>query len=280
MNLLVVDPRWQPTFLQLGIRASSEVVALFGGKPIVRSCDPAVRSSGTVVQSHSLVLPAGEIVPVFLKQYCFRPGSWGFWLRWSKARREFENYAVFERLGIRCAQRIAFGEDRDGLGRLRHAFILTRAVPNSSALLDYLQDPDFARAQARRPDAGGAFRRQLADMLRRIHAAGFYHRDLYLRNVLIESVPGQSPRLCWIDCPRGSFVRGFLRRRRSVIKDLATLDRAAIEHFPRVERMRFIKDYLSRTRLDEDGKRLIRQVLAYRRRRWPSVAAEELHRPA
>jgi hypothetical protein len=257
---LLVDPRWQSAFLQLGLRTSSDVLAVFGG-------GPAAGSAGVIVQPHSLTLPSGEIVPVFFKQYCFPRASWLFWLRTSKARREFENYAVFERLGIRCAQRIACGEERDRLGRLRHAFILTRTVPNAVTLLDYFGGPEPAGARSCAPDARAAFRRQLADMTRRIHAASFYHNDLYWRNVLIEGSPGERPLLCWIDCPRGSFARWFLGRHRR-IKDLAALDRCAAKYCSRVERMRFIKDYLGRARLDEDGKRLIRKILAYRSRRW------------
>jgi hypothetical protein len=267
MDLLIVDARWQQAFLHLGRRTASEVMALFGGESIVRSPDVIVRPC-------SLVLSDGESVPVFLKQYCYPGPSGRFWLRASKARREFESYAVFEQLGVRCAQRIACGESRDWLGRLRHAFILTRAVPNAGTLLEYLGRPGSTGGEACPPEIRQVLRRQLAAMTRRIHEAGFFHNDLYWRNVLVEVAPAQPPQLCWIDCPRGSFARWSTSRQRRRIKDLAALDRSAVELCSRAERLRFMKDYLGQPKLDASQKKLIREIVNYRLRRWRSSAEE------
>jgi hypothetical protein len=257
MSFFMVDARYEGLFRPLGLTTPRAVMAHFGGEAVVRS-------SEVIVQPVSLVLPGDEVLSVFLKQYCFPSPSGRFWLRASKARREFENYAVFERLHIPCARRIACGERRDKFGRLCHAFILTRAVPNTATLLDF-----FREGRSLPPAVRATLRRQLADMTRQIHEAGFFHNDLYWRNVLVESPPDRVPQLCWIDCPRGSLALWAHTRRRRRIKDLAALDLSAVDQSSRAERVRFVRDYLRQAKLDEAAKKLIRDVVAYRRRRWP-----------
>jgi len=168
MTRLVVDQRWRTVFEQLGLLTSRQVIDHFGGRAAV--AEPKV-----IIRRHLLHVPDGPTEAIFLKQYCYPGASYRFWFRASKAYREFASYAVFERLGICCAQRIAAGEDRDLTGRLRHAFIVTRAVPNAGTLLDV-----FASIRSTRGSAAGhapKLRHQLAAMTRRIHDAAFYHND-------------------------------------------------------------------------------------------------------
>ena len=85
---------------------------------------------------------------VYFKQYQFaRPGL-SFVGRRSKARCEFENYAVLARLQVPAAEAVATGELRDGWGRLRKAFIVTRAVPASSTLVEFLRGPARDRSKS------------------------------------------------------------------------------------------------------------------------------------
>ena len=93
-----------------------------------------VKRHGAYVERGALAAPGGTI-PVYFKLYEEPRGEWRFWLRASKARCEFENYETFARLGVPAAQGLAWGEERDALGRLRRSFILTRAIPESETLL-------------------------------------------------------------------------------------------------------------------------------------------------
>jgi hypothetical protein len=261
MELLRVDSRHQPLFEQLGLHCCAKVLARFG-------VTHPFGGAGVVVEPRSLSRPGAAPLPVFFKLYRFARPSWRFWLRASKARREFDNYAIFEQLGIPCAQRVACGEVRDWFGRLRGAFILTVAVPAAVTLEAHMLQLRRSPPETSRAERAALFR-QLAAMTRRIHEAAFFHNDLYWRNVLVTHGPDGSPALWWIDCPRGR-RRGWLAGRRRQIKDLAALDLSAAGLCARTERLRFLEDYLSLDRLDARARQLAREILEYRRRRWPA----------
>jgi hypothetical protein len=171
-----------------------------------------------------------------------------------------------ERLGIACAERIACGENRDALGRLRRAFIVTRAIPDAANL------KDFVANHCSKPGSQSlrnSLRRQLAALTRASHAGGFFHNDLYWRNVLVSWHPPAEPEVWWIDSPRGQLRDGSSWRRRRILKDLAALDKTASQQCRRAERAAFAAEYLGRPRLDPEVRQLIRDALAYRKQRWP-----------
>ena len=249
-------------FATLGLNSFDSIVAFFGGNEVARK-------TTVLVKPAMLDLPDQPPVEVFYKQYEHHPPSMKFIGRPSKARCEFRNYDVFNRLGLACAEKIACGEQRDWLGRLRRAFIITRAIPESSTLLDFLPGhfPDRSTMASR--TVRDALCRQLAGMLRRIHLDGFFHNDIYWRNILVTWQPPAEPRLWWIDCPRGQSDRWSPLRHRRRLKDLASLDKSAARFCTRGERVAFIKEYLGKARLDAEARKLIREALAYRRQRWP-----------
>ena len=219
-----------------------------------------VKKPGAYVASGVLAVPDGGAVDVFFKLYEEPPGDWRFWLRASKARCEFENYDIFARLGVPAADSLAWGEERDALGRLRRSFILTRAIPECETLLEF-----FQRQPSRAERA--AVVRQLADITRRLHDAHFYGRSLVWRNILVSRGDATGVKLFLIDCPRGGAARFGRARRR--LRDLATLDKCAVEYCSSAERLKFLLAYLQRPRLDEEARALLRGSLEYGRRRWP-----------
>lgn len=262
MTRLVVVPEHQALFAALGLTDFERVVDHFGGE--------RPREERVVVRAGTLKGAAAPPLAVFYKQYDYRGGAWKFLWRASKARCEFRNYAALERLGVRCARRIAFGERRDRLGRLERAFILTEAVPDTLTLVEFAQRACADRSSSAARALRDRLSRQLAAMTRRIHAAGFFHHDLVWRNVLVQPTPPEAPRLWWIDCPRGGFAHWSPWRARRRLKDLASLDKQARLHCTRGERLAFLKYYLDKKRVDAEVKRLARQVLAYARTRWPN----------
>jgi hypothetical protein len=251
MKRLFVNPPYEPAFAAQAWTGFDRVFAHFFpdyGRRIRVLVKPVV-----------IPAPAGE-VPAFFKFYHLDSRSWSFCLRLSKSRREFENYAVFQRLGVSAAEPIAWGEERGFLRRLLRNFIITRAVPAACELDDYL-------AGAPRREFRDLLRRELADMVRRLHAARFYHHDLVARNVLVSLADPSRPRLFLIDCPRGAFAS--FGGRRKVLRDLASLDKSAVRCCSRPERLRFLLEYLGKDRPDAESRALARACLHYRRSRWP-----------
>jgi tRNA A-37 threonylcarbamoyl transferase component Bud32 len=254
-DLLMVDVAYRDAFLALGLRTCRDTEKYF--------CSPLVeRGHGVVVMPANLGLPDGSALPVYYKEYNYRRRSYEFWGRSSKARCEYDNYAVFRALGIRCAERIATGEERDWMGRLERAIIVTRAVPGALPMVEFFKQ----RSPPRQVRATVC--RKLAEMAATIHHAHFFHNDLVLRNVLVTWDPPSDPIVWWIDCPRGHFKRMPLGRHRALIKDIASLDKAGSKLLTACERVAFIRHYAGTMRLTVENKQLVRDVMNYRRRRW------------
>jgi hypothetical protein len=263
--LFVAEP-YRPLFQTLGLESFEAVSRFFlGPGPTGTETDRVVVRPARVTAGTGS--PAD--LDVYFKEYQYPRPAWKFLGRRSKARCEFDNYQIFSRLNLGAAEALAVGEDRDALGRLRKAFILTRAIPSAQTLIEFMKGPARDRSQPAVRALRYAVLQQLARMARRIHDAQFFHHDLVWRNILVTVAPDGTPRLWWIDCPRGSFVRWAAKQHRRRLKDLASLDKPAGQWCTRAERARFIRDYLGVPRLDRAGKKLIREILDYRKRRWP-----------
>jgi lipopolysaccharide kinase (Kdo/WaaP) family protein len=260
MDSLSVDARYQSLFDELRIKNCAQAFDFFVD-PHRDPCDKQF------IKTMELSW-AGKPLPVFFKQYAFARPSWKFLGRASKARREFENYDVFQRLGISSAERVACGEQRDWLGRLRCAFIVTRAVPNATTLLEFVPKHCPDAASPEKEKMRETIIVQLAAMTRRIHEASFFHNDLFWRNILVQLAAGGEPKLLWIDCPRGKFKSWLFRPYRARLRDLAALDQPAEKFFTPRERMTFMKLYLGQERPNAAAKQVIRDTLAYRRDHW------------
>jgi len=245
MESLQIDPRAQDWWRTLRLDSCADVVRFFL---------PESPPEKSVVVLHR----TAGVREVFFKLYQYSGASWHFWLRRSKARCEYDNYAVFENIGVPTARRLACGEERDALGRLRRAFILTEAISRAWTLPQFVEEYGPDRGTPKHRQLRDELSRQIALLTRRIHDAGFFHYDLVWRNILVTWVPHEQPKIWWIDCPRG----GFSRQRRRQVKDLASLDKMASKHCTRGERLSFLKSY-------GGDKRLAKEVLAYRKQRWP-----------
>ena len=243
MDRIWVAPPFLEKCQSLGLRSSQDFARFFG--------------MDGVGGKKSVELRPGKIgdVPVFYKQYDYQAGSWRYLGRKSKARREFLSYEMMERIGIRCATRVACGERRDSLGRLQRAFVITVTIPDAMPL------PQFLAATRERVDAREVRKSvvlQMAKLAQMAHRGGFAHGDLWVRNILVNWEQGK-PKVWWIDSPKGGKYR-LLER---MFQDLAALDKGGKDIFSCRERARFLKEYLTR----EDRKRLPRN-LALRRKKW------------
>lgn len=253
MTRLFVNAKFESAFAALGWNSFERVFTHF--------LPDYERLTKMTVKPVRVPAPGGAI-DAFFKLYHHQQSGWAFWFRRSKARCEFENYAIFERLNIPSAERIAWGEERNFFGLLRRAFILTREVPQAIEL-DKFIGTNPPPAQRRR------LARELAGLAQCLHEAGFHHGDFVWRNVLVSLEPPDAPRLFLIDCPRGSFAPAGRKRERERLRDLASLDKAAVKLSSRPDRLRFLLAYLGKDRVDDEARALIRDCLDYRRDRWP-----------
>lgn len=259
MQRLFVNPKYERVFADQGWNAFSGVFEHFFPN--------YARLKKMTVQRVTIPSRDGGI-DAFFKLYHHRESGWSFWMRASKARREFDNYAAFERLGLPAADRMACGEERNVLGVLQRAFIITRAVPDAVELDEFFQHkPPSAERRG--------VLHELAGIVRGLHNAHFYYYDLVWRNILVSKPPpgmpakegDAGPCLFLIDCPRGGFAQ--FGRARKQLRDLASLDKTAAQLCSRTERLRFFLAYLGQRRLDDEARALIRACLEYRRTRWP-----------
>ncbi|MCW5755545.1 MAG: hypothetical protein KIT24_12630 [Phycisphaeraceae bacterium] len=211
--------------------------------------------------------PPSETHPgftVYVKCYEYPRPSLKFVLRASKARCEYRNALAFQRLGIRTAEPLAWGEERDRIGRLKRAVIVTRAIPGAQPL-DAIH-PSRALNLAKR-----SVIRQLAEMTAALHRAGRVHHDLHWRNVLVQTEQDNAPVVWWIDCPRGRRVLLPSRRTRGMVRDCACLARTAITRASPIDRLRLLVCYfraIGRNRR-RDRRQMLMAMESYRTRKWP-----------
>lgn len=169
---------------------------------------------------------------------------------------EWENLRRFSAWGIRTAQIVACGLERRHRRFVRGAMVTEELTGTADlAALAYRNDPCFRDASWVR-----AVSAQLARDTRCMHQHRFAHNDLKWRNLLVSNA--SPPVTYWIDCPSGRFWWGpFLRHR--AIKDLACLDKLGRVYLRRTQRLRFFLDYLDRSTLKPEDKRMLRKVLHY-----------------
>jgi tRNA A-37 threonylcarbamoyl transferase component Bud32 len=156
-------------------------------------------------------------------------------------RRELENALALRAAGLPAPRPLACGEEKRGWRK--RSFVVLEEVPGVA--LERIEPP------------AGRERRELvlavARLVRRLHEAGFAHRDLYLANIIKEA-----EKLGIVDLER---VRGGGVSERARRKDLAALDYSAVR-WSATDRVRFLREYLGVRRLGEAGKALAKRVRA------------------
>ncbi|MCD6340253.1 MAG: hypothetical protein J7M29_12845 [Verrucomicrobia bacterium] len=253
---VVIAPGWEALLRACSLDSVQAAYAVLAGETITRSGSSEVRR---------LELSDGrERRVVFLKKYWannFRQ-AWkgalrGAFFGRSKVRREFENLARLRAWGLDAPAPAAYGEERRA-GWLRRSFLISESAPEALPLDLFIRDllprlsPEEQRRQRRE------LIESLARMVRRLHAHGFVHHDLFWRNILLSG--RKLDRFYLIDAHKGRRwfpLTGPLARAR----DLAALDAPAPGWFRRSERLRFLLRYLEKPRLDSAGRRLARRIL-------------------
>ncbi len=163
---------------------------------------------------------AGRTHELYMKRYGREPLGVRLKRRLTHGRRlgpagiEFENVRTATSAGVPTMQAVAWGEQpaRFGPGC---GYIIVTAVPGDAlerCLADFLE-----RCGS---EAVGRFTNKLAELVRRLHASGYVHRDLYASHVFLDESQDEI-NLYLIDLAR--MFRPRWRRFRWRVKDLAQL---------------------------------------------------------
>jgi heptose I phosphotransferase len=178
------------------------------------------------------------------------------------ARVEAENVAALSNEGIDVMRIVAYGERsrRDGL---QQSFVITEELENYAELQHYLRARYVLPPMRRRTTRDHDLKRLIGDVariVRRLHTAGFNHRDLYCCHFFVKDAAPAKREIRLIDLQRVERRRWF--RRRWLVKDLAQLAWSAPSCcITRTHKMAFIREYLGVDKLRPADKRLIRSVL-------------------
>lgn len=212
----------------------------------------------------------GEKVPVFFKLYGYRAlkRRLARIFKDGRAKAEFSNLSFFRSLGIPACEPMLWGEYRTSLGLLQNCMIVTREVPDTIQLDQYIEglrdtdEPTELKQQIHRQIIG-----QIAVNLKKIHDQHFFHDDLKWRNILVRR-SGENAETFWIDCPSGYVDKtGGMRQKHGEVKDIATWEYLANRYFTAEEVMHFIKNYLGADASEQEAETLLSEVVAYRKRK-------------
>lgn len=235
---------------ELGLDTLDGALAFRGGS-VARVAGPRV-TRRIETPSGVLYLKAHSRVPLWRRFTFLGRGAT------SPARREWEAMMLMRQNGFDVPEPVAIGESAAFFGCPSRSFLLMRdvqGVPLDRFLADGFPDPRRRGPRAVRD----AVLRDVGGMVRRLHATGFYHKDLYCCHLIVTPDPRWG-RPYFIDLQR--VERGQPPRRRWLVKDLAALHLTAPACVTRADRLRLLLHYLSKSRLDSEAKRWVRAIVA------------------
>ncbi len=174
----------------------------------------------------------------------------------SPARVEWDNHMIMRRAGFDVPDPVAFGESPAHFSVPRESFLITREVPGPT--LDHVLQHGLPGPPGQRRHAlVAAVIRDLAGMVRRLHSAGFFHRDLYCAHLIVHEDPRWG-RPYIVDLQR--VEQRFPPRRRWLVKDLSALFYSAPATVSRADMVRFLLTYLGKSRVDPLVREWIREI--------------------
>ena len=155
--------------------------------------------------------------------------------------------------GIPCAKPVAFGQELER-GRERRSAVVTEAVSGKS-----LETWVSEWSESDRMTIRGLIK-PLAGLVARLHAQGYFHRDLYLSHLFYDPALPPEESLHLIDLQR--VICPTWQRGRWVVKDLASLNFSAPSNLVSpTDRLRWLKHYAGVSKLDGPTKSLAYGVI-------------------
>jgi len=254
MKDFFVEPEYKSSFEKLGLTDIDSVFAFVSGKNLVKDNLASYRSR---IQ-FKIDSPPSEI---FLKRYDNPPKMTQLknWIaakkRISCSTQEVEAAQKLGNLGINTPKMISWGQESNGFFE-RRSFAAIEEIKQGQSLEKSL--PDFFSSSDSKENLilRRKFIEQLALFIRKFHDTGFRHRDLYLCHIF--RVP--DGRFYLIDLARvfKSLILGEVYR----LKDISQLHYSApAKYFSRTDRLRFLRAYLGRNKLNYRDKIFVRKVI-------------------
>lgn len=252
-----VVARFAEAFTGLGLTSLDAVFAFESGRDLAKANIGRFRRR---VQFEATPAGSREPVKIFMKRYDRPPIAQQVrnWLlhhgRHSFASAEREAIEHLAAAGV-SVPRIAGCGEQWGVLFERRSFLMTEEIRNSQSLEKRLPacfaDPATSAVLRTRRE----FINRLGEFVRRFHATGRRHRDLYLSHIFCSD----AGKFCLIDLARAS--RPILQRRFQV-KDIAQLHYSSpARHFSRTDRMRFYLAYAGQRKLGPQDKAFLRAIL-------------------
>jgi lipopolysaccharide core heptose(I) kinase len=253
---LFVAKQHLPLLRTNGLDSFARVMALPEG--FLRRDFPGRRTSRLELRR-----PDGGTQTIYLKRYFpeYLSGSSRLLRRVSggtidEARDEWEAGIEIAALGIPTLDMIARGQDASEGHAVRSSFIMTAELSGAQEGHHYAKKLD--RVERRR------LLRRVAELTRRLHAAGWVHKDLYFGHYLVTPAHPE-PSIFLIDLQRCARPRWFTQRWR--VKDLAALAYSSLKAgVTATDLAAAYQIYRGNRRLDVPSRRVARQVLS--RVRW------------
>ena len=152
----------------------------------------------------------------------------------SKAMAEWRNLGRFEEKGIPTSAPLAVAEKRT-LRLLGESCLVTASLAPAEALNEYLLKAKLAPGQRQQLACA------LARLVKKLHDANVFFRDLHAGNILIRWGDGQTPELFLIDLHKAFFVPALQDWMR--VRDLGQLCNSLAGS--RTDGIRFLKTYLA-----------------------------------
>jgi tRNA A-37 threonylcarbamoyl transferase component Bud32 len=162
----------------------------------------------------------------------------------TSAQTEYSALALLEKIGVPSMHPVAFGV-RGRNPAHQDSFLITEELTNTASL------EDFCKEWPSHPPNGNLKRgiiNQVAQMVRRMHAAGMNHRDCYLVHFLLhlESINNNAPKISLIDLHRAQ-IHPLPLPQRWRNKDLAALAySSSLIGLTKKDRYRFLKIYFQK----------------------------------
>jgi tRNA A-37 threonylcarbamoyl transferase component Bud32 len=180
------------------------------------------------------------------------------------ARKEFDNIRRFERCGLASAAPVFFGQRQDHRGT--RAILITEFLEGYQSLENLLAQ--WTRHPNPRETAKDAILRQTADLIARMHRAGFRHNCLYPKHLFVNTADVH-PDIRLIDLEKAA--RTF-RGDRCMTRDLGAFFRHS-PHWSAADQARFLVDYFGSAhmtpRIERTWRRILRGMARKRRRDSP-----------
>ena len=195
----------------------------------------------------------GSTNSFYIKRYTGPKRKYFSIFRKSVVRAEAENLVSMAGMGLPVPTVVAYGERRDK-GHFLLGALITEEIKSSANLAQYLENhPELLNNKKWLYTVID----QVADYVHEMHSHSFVHRDLNLRNVLVQT--RNHPEVHFIDCPAGGFRYGYFLKR-EIVRDLAHLDKVARYILSTRDLLRFYKKYRKVNKLSSKDKVLISQI--------------------